>query len=180
VEITKEHLQKLYVEQGLSVRDCARVLGLPTHGGISWRLKKFGIKTRPAKFQKGSRHPGDRKPEQHGSWKGGKQTIYCTQCGTELKRFPSHIHKINFCNMSCRDQWKARDLQGQKFGLLTVIKKTGKDKNNHILWECKCNCGGIKLVTSSDLTKNVISCGCMNHNKPPMERWKDRSSMCQS
>ena len=49
-------------------------------------LKKFGIKARPSKFQIGNRTPGDRLPETHGSWKGGKQVVQCDACGKDLKR----------------------------------------------------------------------------------------------
>ena len=54
IRITKEILEELYINQGLSVRECAKKLGLPSHGAISWRLKKFGIKARPGRFQKGN------------------------------------------------------------------------------------------------------------------------------
>lgn len=47
MDITKEQLEDLYIKQGLTVRQCAEVVGLPTHGGIVWRLNKFGIKARP-------------------------------------------------------------------------------------------------------------------------------------
>jgi len=47
LHITKDILEDLYLRQGLSVRGCAEHFGLPTHSGICWRLKKFGIKARP-------------------------------------------------------------------------------------------------------------------------------------
>lgn len=113
IELTKENLQKLYVEQGLTIRECANAFGMQTHGGISWRLKKFGIKARPSKFQEGNRKPGDRKPEQHGNWQGGKQVVFCTQCGSKIKRFPSLIHEMNFCSQYCYGQWRAHNFIGK-------------------------------------------------------------------
>jgi hypothetical protein len=52
------------------------------------------------------------------------------------------------------------DLTNQKFGKLTAIKKIWRKGSNNI-WECKCDCGNIKNVTTSDLkSKNTNSCGC--------------------
>jgi len=47
LHITKDILEDLYINQGLTIRECAECLGMPTHGSISGYLKKFGIKTRP-------------------------------------------------------------------------------------------------------------------------------------
>jgi hypothetical protein len=113
MKITKEMLENLYVKQGLTVRECAKTLGLATHGGLSWHFKKFGIIARPAKFQVGNRKKGDRKPETHGSWKGGKQLIQCTQCGQEVLRFPSQVHKSNFCSDKCYSDWKSENFKGK-------------------------------------------------------------------
>ena len=57
-----------------------------------------------------------------------------------------------------------KDLTGEKFGKLTVIKDSKKrDKNNHVLWLCQCSCKdkNFTLVTTSNLKDgNVQSCGC--------------------
>jgi hypothetical protein len=57
------------------------------------------------------------------------------------------------------------DLNGQKFGKLTVIKiRTGHKSNNTKLgayWECKCECGNEIIVQRQHLLrKGVVSCGC--------------------
>ena len=54
-------------------------------------------------------------------------------------------------------------LEGQKFGRLTVIKRSGSDtKGKNAMWECKCDCGNTTLVTTSHLTsKHTQSCGCL-------------------
>ena len=54
LHITKGILEDLYIKQGLTTRECAEHLGMATHGPMSWYLKKFGIKTRAGKFQKGN------------------------------------------------------------------------------------------------------------------------------
>lgn len=53
-----------------------------------------------------------------------------------------------------------KDLVGQRFGRLTVVKFYGKDKHSHNLWLCKCDCGNEKIVATSDF-KRTNSCGCL-------------------
>lgn len=113
MHITKEQLEELYVKQGLTIRQCAEAFGLPTSGGISWRLKKFGITARPAGFQKGNRAPGDRSSDRHGSWKGGKRVVQCSACGKGLFRFPSHIRENSFCDFKCRSKWRSDNFRGE-------------------------------------------------------------------
>lgn len=57
---------------------------------------------------------------------------------------------------------------GQKFHSLTVIASQGKDKHGHRLWLCECECGGEKVVTSSDIRSRVKSCGCQKIQKGEM------------
>ena len=56
-----------------------------------------------------------------------------------------------------------KDLSGQKFGKLTairyVIKTRGKKRRGK--WECRCSCGKIVDVLTSNLNSgNSTSCGC--------------------
>lgn len=54
------------------------------------------------------------------------------------------------------------DLEGQKFGELIVVKRTGYSKNKQILWECKCSCGQKVVVRGSNLRNGKTkSCGCL-------------------
>lgn len=57
---------------------------------------------------------------------------------------------------------KRIDLTGQKFGMLTVVEKCGKDKSGkNVLWLCECECGGITKVSTSHLRcGHAQSCGC--------------------
>ena len=57
---------------------------------------------------------------------------------------------------------KFQDITGQKFNRWTVLKKSDrKDKRGKWLWECRCECGTIGLVTANSLkTGNSKSCGC--------------------
>lgn len=68
---------------------------------------------------------------------------------------------------------KIKDLTGQKFGRLTVVKldeetpqSPTKNGNFRVRWWCKCDCGNteLKSVLSSHLTSGKIqSCGCLHH-----------------
>jgi len=114
VNVSKQQLENLYVGHGLTIRQCAEVLGLPTSGGISWRLKKFKIPARLGKFQTGASgyNSGKRGKKAHG-WKGGKQIVPCTQCGKPLERFPSVTGENNFCNRQCYGEWRTESLTGE-------------------------------------------------------------------
>lgn len=55
---------------------------------------------------------------------------------------------------------QAAKLEGQKFGRLTVIKRVGS-KNGQAQWECRCDCGNIKFITTAILKcGGTKSCGC--------------------
>lgn len=59
----------------------------------------------------------------------------------------------------------AKDIKGQRFGMLTVIKRVGTNKHRKALWKCKCDCGRTTVVSSVDLvTGNTKSCGCLGKN----------------
>lgn len=47
------------------------------------------------------------------------------------------------------------------FDRLTILKKVGYGKNNVPLYQCKCICGNIKIVSRSGLvSRHNKSCGC--------------------
>ena len=59
---------------------------------------------------------------------------------------------------------KARDLSGQKFDMLTALYPLSERRDKCVLWMCQCECGAIKAIPSTDLTRHrVKSCGCLRH-----------------
>lgn len=61
---------------------------------------------------------------------------------------------------------KFHDLTGQKFGRLTVIKRVENNKQNGLMWLCKCECGNICVITSNHLKNgHTKSCGCLQKEK---------------
>lgn len=58
------------------------------------------------------------------------------------------------------------NLIGERIGRLTVMQEIGKTKDNHILWECLCDCGKTTNVRSTHLKRKAIrSCGCLQKEK---------------
>src|ERR1700690_4277117 len=59
---------------------------------------------------------------------------------------------------------KIINISGQRFGFWVAQQRACNTTYGHSQWECICECGNIKLVTSNSLrTGNSTSCGC-NHN----------------
>lgn len=55
-----------------------------------------------------------------------------------------------------------KNLEGKVFGRLTVIGLSEKSKPRKIYWECLCQCGNIKSISSTSLRSgNTKSCGCL-------------------
>lgn len=53
------------------------------------------------------------------------------------------------------------DLQGRRFGRLTVINRSPRKDGHTSWWICKCDCGNIKEVRGTSLKNgNTKSCGC--------------------
>jgi len=74
--------------------------------------------------------------------------------------------KTKSCGCFSRDINAPENLARQKFGRLTVDKAKLKENNKRQEWICKCDCGGIKIVSSSKLKSGVTrSCGCLIKNK---------------
>lgn len=51
------------------------------------------------------------------------------------------------------------DLVGKRFGMCTVVRRS--PMRGRVLWECRCDCGGITAVDSQNLRSgHTKSCGC--------------------
>ena len=57
------------------------------------------------------------------------------------------------------------DLTGRKFGRLTVVGFTGRDKNGYEKWSVLCDCGTPRTVYANNLKqKRTLSCGCLSRD----------------
>lgn len=99
-----------------------------------------------------------------------KTFYYCKcDCGNEKWIRSDHItskkHPTRSCGcLSKETLFKAKDISGKRFGRLISINPT-KERDKYtgsVIWECKCDCGNNKKVSSADLMDGgVLSCGCL-------------------
>jgi len=55
-----------------------------------------------------------------------------------------------------------KDLKGQRFGRLVVLKEAGRSQDKRVLWQCKCDCGKKRIIRGHDLIEGKTkSCGCL-------------------
>lgn len=67
---------------------------------------------------------------------------------------------------------RAKDLRGEKFGMLTALGLSTKDKHRNAQWVCLCDCGATTKVRATTLLSgNTRSCGCLR--KTAQTRLKD-------
>src|SRR6185437_10098898 len=60
------------------------------------------------------------------------------------------------------------DLTGKRFGYLTVLRRTDERLENSIAWECRCDCGNVRLFAAKLLTgRKRSSCGCRRSSARP-------------
>lgn len=56
---------------------------------------------------------------------------------------------------------KAEDHSGKTFGRLTVLERI-ENRNNLVMWKCRCSCGNETVASSHDLKMGLKkSCGCL-------------------
>lgn len=59
---------------------------------------------------------------------------------------------------------KMNDLTNQRFEMLTALYPIKERKDKCVQWMCRCDCGAMKAIPSTDLTRHrVKSCGCLKH-----------------
>jgi len=91
-------------------------------------------------------------------------------CGGQKNVSSRELLSGNVRHCGC-NQKRAKDLSGQKFGRLTAISPTNERINRCVVWECECECGERKNVSSNLLKQGKVkSCGCYQN-----ERVKDIS-----
>ena len=178
----REKLEKLYLDEKLSIRECAKVLG-STYGSVTWALKKHNIPRRSWSADKLNEKRVPPSGDSHPGWKGGKKKVVCESCGKVFYKFPSLIKKRNFCSKKCFHDSMKGSYIGKRFGMLTVVERAGRDKHNHLLWRCVCDCGNEKITASGHLSTGlVISCGCARGRKgkdsPHWKRVKTKCPVC--
>lgn len=98
-----------------------------------------------------------------------EQLLYKCQCDCGNKTIVAGMSLRNGHTTSCGCYQKSiaskscfKNIIGQKFNNLTVIKRHSENKNKRAQWVCQCDCGNIHIVSGKDLRNGHIkSCGCI-------------------
>jgi hypothetical protein len=48
----------------------------------------------------------------HPRWSGGKQSVECDMCGSEIERWPNEIDGRTFCDVDCQGAWLSENITG--------------------------------------------------------------------
>ena len=57
---------------------------------------------------------------------------------------------------------RVRDLTGNRYGRLTVLRRAGSSVHGEAMWHCRCDCGAEHTVKGWLLTRGQTkSCGCL-------------------
>lgn len=68
---------------------------------------------------------------------------------------------------------RTKGITGERFGRLVVVGQKGRASDRHILWECRCDCGGTTVVSGRDLRRgHTQSCGCLQKERTHTARFK--------
>ena len=68
-----------------------------------------------------------------------------------------------------------KDITGNRYGRLVVLRENGRTKQGKTKWECLCDCGNIKTVAREHLTRgHTKSCGCITEERRA-HNFKDRA-----
>lgn len=61
---------------------------------------------------------------------------------------------------------KGKDIAGYRFGRLTVLFDSGRDKYSNLKWMCICDCGEAVTTLGTNLRRGLTnSCGCLQKEK---------------
>lgn len=83
-------------------------------------------------------------------------------CGNYTVISLSCLQNGTYPSCGCARTNIIKDLVGERFGKLTVVKYDGLYKNSHSKWLCKCDCGNTTSVSSQALRSGgTKSCGCL-------------------
>jgi hypothetical protein len=84
----------------------------------------------------------------------------CGSCGEECLFSAKSLRKRKNCGCV---HHSAADITNQRFGRLTALRPTEKRECNHVVWECRCDCGNVTYRAVNDLKrgKSQQHCGCM-------------------
>ena len=81
-------------------------------------------------------------------------------CGNKTIKASHFLRKGEATSCGCVSGRNVVGIIGKRFGRLVVCAEVGRSKHGGRLFSCKCDCGGTKHVTHSNLRKgDTRSCG---------------------
>ena len=87
-------------------------------------------------------------------------------CGKTTRVSAANLQSGNTTSCGCaRRVTQGVDLTGQRFGQLIAVRPTSERRRGYIVWECKCDCGNTAYMTTHDLRRGSVSCGCVKPEK---------------
>ena len=92
----------------------------------------------------------------------GTRWLCKCDCGTERVVDGGSLRDGKSQSCGCSWRKSAKEMAGQKFGRLTVIKRVGSNKRGDATWLCNCKCGKRAVLVGAHLRSGrVKSCGCL-------------------
>ena len=118
---------------------------------------------------------------------GKKKQVYwecICECGNTVVRTTEKLMRAlnegmdSSCGCNRKDiviKSNGRDINGQKFGRLTVLETIWKSKEyNKPMVRCKCDCGNEIIVAKNDVQSlHTQSCGCLQKERASIARLRD-------
>lgn len=82
-------------------------------------------------------------------------------CGNIKEVSSERLLRGTIKHCGCK-KYKQKDITGERFGKLLVLKRVENAKDNRPMYLCQCECGTIKKIRSDNLLKKygTRSCGC--------------------
>ena len=92
------------------------------------------------------------------------QVISLCECGEnftcKVSDIISGLYKSCGCDVPRLEDCR-RDITGQRFNKLTALSPLYINKDNRVMWRCKCDCGTICVISAKQLSNGKArSCGC--------------------
>ena len=93
-------------------------------------------------------------------------------CGNTVLRTTNDLTSGHTTSCGC-NRHEMRDITGQRFGRLTVLRPTDQRRSEAVVWECRCDCGNTILTIGGPLHRGrTTSCGCWRKEKLE-EAWQE-------
>lgn len=109
------------------------------------------------------------------------RTFYVCNCDCGTKGIIRQIghNEGQYASCGCQRKsvvvsWRGKDINGQKFGKLTVLKTLWEENPPKVL--CRCDCGNEKILIKNDVQSyHTLSCGCLQKERAGSVNFVDQN-----